>query len=394
MIDQINILDCVDVINNSVLPYEGMRGYLDTGGLKSNKIVEIRDFDFNDKPSRANQNVEIGDIILARMKATTKVKVISQSESELMVSTGFIVLRPKRKIIDNNFLKHTLISQFFQRKKDKLCSGSTQKAINNGNFKKLKIPLPPLDQQKKIATILDAADAYRQKTKALIEKYDALTQSLFLDMFGIKERNLNNWKEVTIQDIAADHKGSMRTGPFGSDLLHSEFVSDGVPVLGIDNAVLNKFQWKERRFITLEKYQKLKRYTIFPNDIIITIMGTVGRVAVIPENIGMAINTKHLAAITLNRNIASPDFIAFSILNDQYIRHQIKSQGKGAIMEGLNLTIIKGLKLFLPQIELQNLFAERVQAIEAQKAQAQASLAQAEDLFNSLLQRAFKGELV
>ena len=139
MIDQINILDCVDIINNSVVSYEGVRGYLDTGGLKSNKIVEIRDFDFNDKPSRANQNVEVGDIILARMQATTKVKVISQSESELMVSTGFIVLRPKRTIIDNNFLNHTLISPFFQRKKDKLCSGSTQKAINNSNFKKLKI---------------------------------------------------------------------------------------------------------------------------------------------------------------------------------------------------------------------------------------------------------------
>lgn len=122
-------------------------------------------------------------------------------------------------------------------------------------------------------------------------------------------------------------------------------------------------------------------------------MGTVGRVAVIPDNIGIAINTKHLAAITLNNEVANPHFIAFSLLNDEYIRQQIKSQGKGAIMEGLNLTIIKGLRLFLPQIEIQNLFAERVAQIEKQKQQAEASLVKAEELFSSLLQRAFKGEL-
>jgi type I restriction enzyme S subunit len=318
---------------------------------------------------------------------------IHYCDEKFAVSTDCFVTQPKNS--DELFLKyiyyflsgniHILENGF---------KGAGLKHISKGYISDIKIPLPPLDQQKKIAAILDAADAYRQKTKALIEKYDELTQSLFLDMFGVNERNLNNWKEVTIQDISADHKGSMRTGPFGSDLLHSEFVSDGIPVLGIDNAVLNKFQWKERRFITLEKYQKLKRYTIFPKDIVVTIMGTVGRVAVIPDNIGTAINTKHLAAITLNREVANPDFIAFSILNDQYIKHQIKSQGKGAIMDGLNLTIIKGLKLFLPQIELQNQFSKKVQAIEAQKAQAEAGLVQADNLFNSLLQRAFKGELV
>ena len=394
MIMNTNILKTVDIINNSVQLYEGERKYLDTGGLKTNEIKKVRGFDFVSKPSRANQNVEIGDIILARMKDTIKVKIISKIESDYMVSTGFIILRPKKSVIDTTFLNHLLLSNFFQRDKDELCSGATQKAINNGNFKKLEIPLPSLEQQKKIAAILDVADTYRQKTKALIEKYDALAQSLFNEMFNQKQILVENWNKVSFKEIVNDKKGAMRTGPFGSDLLHSEFVSDGIPVLGIDNAVLNKFQWKQRRFITPEKYEKLKRYTIFPKDIIITIMGTVGRVAVIPENIGTAINTKHLAAITLNKKIANPEFIAFSILNDPYIIHQIKSQGKGAIMDGLNLTIIKRLKLFLPPIELQNQFAKRGKAIELQKEQAQASLAQAENLFNSLLQKAFKGELV
>jgi type I restriction enzyme S subunit len=393
VIGLINILECVDIINNPVQPYEGFRKYLDTGGLKVNQIKNVRDFDFNTKPSRANLNVETGDIILARMKGTIKVTIISQAESEFIVSTGFIVLRPKKEVIDTSLLYYILLSDSFQREKDEMCTGATQKAINNRNFKKLKIHNLPFEQQKYIADILTATDTCMQKTKTLIEKYDVLSKGLFFKMFNHKQALAGNWNKASFKELVNNKKGAMRTGPFGSDLLHSEFVSDGIPVLGIDNAVLNKFQWKERRFITAEKYQKLKRYTIFPKDVIVTIMGTVGRVAVIPENIGTAINTKHLAAITLNREVANPDFIAFSLLNDQYIRYQIKSQGKGAIMDGLNLTIIKELNLFLPPIELQNLFAERFQAIEDQKTQAQTSLAQERDLFNSLLQRALKGKL-
>lgn len=271
--------------------------------------------------------------------------------------------------------------------------GAGLKHISKGYIEDLEIPLPTLPTQQKIAEILGTADQLCQYNKQLIKKYDALTQSLFLDMFGVANTQRNDWPDVKIEDIVSNQKGSMRSGPFGSDLLHSEFVKSGIPVLGIDNAVLNKFQWKQRRYITEEKYQKLKRYTVFPKDIIITIMGTIGRVAVVPEDIGTAINTKHLAAISLNQKIANPEFIAFSLHSDLGILSQIIQKGKGAIMTGLNLTIIKELKLKLPPIELQNQFAERVQMIETQKQQAQEALAKSEDLFQSLLQRAFKGEL-
>lgn len=271
--------------------------------------------------------------------------------------------------------------------------GAGLKHISKGYIEDLEIPLPSLPTQQKIVAIIDKADELRQYNKQLIEKYDVLTQSLFWEMFGNCNPETNKWDEVKIENIVKSGKGSMRSGPFGSDLLHSEFVEKGIPVLGIDNAVLNKFQWKQRRYITEEKYQKLKRYTVYPGDIIITIMGTVGRVAVVPDNIGIAINTKHLAAISLNPKVANPEFIAFSLHSDLNILSQINQKGKGAIMTGLNLTIIKELKLKLPPIDLQNQFAERFQLIEAQKQQAQESLAKSEDLFQGLLQRAFKGEI-
>jgi type I restriction enzyme S subunit len=392
LMQKVKILETVNIINDTVKKFEGARGFLSTGDLDCTEIKALENVTYIDRPSRANQNVKKGDIILARMQGTVKVKIIDSVNEDIIVSTGFLVLRCN-KAIYNRYLFHYLKSSLFQSKKDRLCSGATQKAINNNKLAEIKIPLADLSTQQKIVSILDKADELHKYNQQLIEKYDALTKSLFLEMFGVANSNRKDWPDVKIEDIVSKQKGSMRSGPFGSDLLHSEFVESGIPVLGIDNAVLNKFQWKQRRYITEEKYQKLKRYTVFPKDIIITIMGTIGRVAVVPDDIGIAINTKHLAAISLNHKIANPDFIAFSLHSDLGILSQINQKGKGAIMTGLNLTIIKELKLKLPPIELQNQFAERVQLIEAQKQQAHEAMVKSEALFQGLLQQAFKGKL-
>lgn len=178
-------------------------------------------------------------------------------------------------------------------------------------------------------------------------------------MFGGNDE----WAIVSVGDICSD----MRTGPFGSALHHDEFVEDGIFVLGIDNAVENKFSYNRMRYITEEKYQKLKRYTVKPLDVIITIMGTVGRSAVIPKDIPLAINTKHLACLTLKSELADPYFIANAFQIHPEIIAQMHRSSQGAIMNGLNITIIKNLKFKLPPLNLQQSFAAFVQATHKSK---------------------------
>jgi len=273
----------------------------------------------------------------------------------------------------------------------KLGRGATFKEVSKQIVENIEIPLPPLPEQKRIAAILDAADALRAKRRESLAQLDTLLQSTFLDMFGDPEEQ--GWPFATVEDVALQQKNAIRTGPFGSQLLHSEFVDEGVRVLGIDNAVANEFRDGEPRFITPEKYNELRRYTVRPGDVLITIMGTCGRCAVVPEGIETAINTKHLCCITLDPGKCTSTFMHAYFLRHPIARRYLERSAKGAIMSGLNMGIIKALPIPVSPLDLQQRFSNIVESIESQKARLRTHLTELDTLFASLQSRAFKGEL-
>jgi type I restriction enzyme S subunit len=262
--------------------------------------------------------------------------------------------------------------------------------LNREDAYRQRLMLPPASEQRRIAEVLDRADALRAKRSAVLAQLDTLAQSIFLDMFGDPSPN---WPDVTIGDVASPDRGSIRTGPFGSQLLHSEFVEDGVAVLGIDNAVENEFCWGRRRFITAAKYEQLKRYRVKPGDVLVTIMGTCGRCAIVPDDIPLAINTKHLCCITLDTRICRPAFLHRYFLSHPVARRYLIRAAKGAIMSGLNMEIIKSLPVRLPPIGLQDQFELRIAATQQLRQSQDLFAVQLDALFDSLQHRAFAGEL-
>lgn len=272
-----------------------------------------------------------------------------------------------------------------------LASTTAVPSLRKSDLARITLPLPSLQQQARIAGILGSADALRAKRRAAIAQLDALARSIFIDMVGGGCSHL--WPETTVASIADPAPGSIRTGPFGSQLLHSEFVDEGVAVLGIDNAVHNEFRWAGRRYVSPAKYKELKRYTVKPGDVLITIMGTCGRCAVVPDDIPAAINTKHLCCITLDKRKCLPEFLHAYFLWHPTARAHLERRAKGAIMSGLNMGIIKALPVRLPPLYLQGQFARRLRAVRCLTTANGSSLLRLDELFSSLQHRAFRGEL-
>ena len=270
-------------------------------------------------------------------------------------------------------------------------NGATRGKLTKSSLNSIKIPLPPLDQQKKIAAILDAADAYRQKTKALIKKYDALTQSLFLDMFGDPVRNPKGW-EVNVLKKTTTKIGSGATPRGGKQAYKKE----GVSLIRSMNVYDNRFKYKNLAFIDEDQAAKLKNVIVEKGDVLFNITGaSICRSSVVPNDVLPARVNQHVSILRPIKSIITSKFLSrFLISKNVKTKLLGVGSGGGAVMEAITKEQLQNIEVIVPPIELQNQFADSVQAIEAQKAQAQASLAQAEDLFNSLLQRAFNGGLV
>lgn len=286
---------------------------------------------------------------------------VQECEDRVIVSPLYVVFSVDEKL-NRRYLLHYLKSDITLTYIKAYASGSVRDNLKFSILKDFPINLPSAEEQGQIVATLDGIEHLIALRKEEIASLDELVKSRFIEMF-VTDKNVSHWPQVAISDVSTD----MRTGPFGSALHHDEFVDSGVFVLGIDNAVENRFSYNRMRYITEEKYSQLKRYTVYPGDVIITIMGTVGRSAVIPQDMPKAINTKHLACITPDSAVIDPCFLASAFQMHPTIRLQLQNQCKGAIMDGLNLTIIKGLRFQLPPIDQQKQFSGFVEQTDKSK---------------------------
>ena len=364
--------------------------YIDIAGV-SQSLKEVTGENLvegSQAPSRARQLVSHGDILVSTVRPNLNaVAMVPEHLDGATASTGFCVLRPVKSKLNGRYLYHWVKSPEFVKSMVKQATGQSYPAVSDKIVKASSIPLPELEEQTRIAAILDKADELRRLRQVSIAKLNTLSHAIFHEMF-VKEAS-EAWPEVQIGDLVEN----ARTGPFGSQLLHSEFVEEGIAVLGIDNVVSNEFVWAKPRFITPEKYEQLKRYTVRPGYVLITIMGTCGRCAIVPHDIPVAINTKHICCLTPKNKMARPEFLKSAFLMHPTVLKQLGIEAKGAVMPGLNMGIIKSLKVPLPPIVAQAKFAKRLKAIQNALTAEDRARNKNEILFSSLQQRGFKGEL-
>jgi type I restriction enzyme S subunit len=261
-----------------------------------------------------------------------------------------------------------------------LGNGATFKEISKATLSRVTIPLPPLAEQQKIASILDAVDSLRQKDQQLIEKYTALSQSLFLEMFGDPVTNPMGWKMGTsIQYCKCIVPGRDKPKNFSGE----------IPWVTTND--LNRLTYtdksKKNIGLTDEEIVEVRAKIIPVNSVILTCVGDLG---VISINSSPVVINQQLHSFQCDNINISPIFMMYVL---SYQTPYMYKMASSTTVPYMNKTVCNNIPMIYPPITLQTQFAERIQAIEAQKQLALASLKKSEDLFNSLLQRAFKGEL-
>lgn len=314
---------------------------------------------------------QAGDVLLAKITPcfeNGKAAFVESLPTQVgFGSTEFHVLRPTKEI-DPKFLFHLVWNPNFRRLGASRMTGSAgQKRVPVAFLADYEFSLPPLHEQRHIATILDKADSLRRKHQEAIRLADEFLRAAYLDL---AERHP---ARTPVETLLADVPNAARTGPFGSQLLVSEFTESGIPVLGIDNVVSNAFTWATPRFISPDKYAELERYTVRPGDVMVTIMGTTGRVAIAPDDLATCISTKHLCTLTLDRKKMLPTYLWACLRWDPEVRAQTRREAKGAIMEGWNMGIVRGLLVNAPPMAVQQKFeaiAGRIKRIRSAQALA------------------------
>ncbi len=295
----------------------------------------------------------------------------------VMGADGTKVLKLKD---ENNFLKY--IYYFFQT----LNIPDTGYNRHFKYLKSIKIPLPPLTEQKRIAKLLDTADKLREQSKKIIGKYDELTQSLFLEMFGDPITNPKGWEKVELEKIT-NKIGSGATPRGGK----KSYKNKGISLIRSLNIHDNYFKYKDLAFIDNKQAEKLNNVIVEEEDVLFNITGaSVARCCIVPKNILPARVNQHVSIIRCKQNIVNPIFIQFAIISKNSKKELLGIGSNGGTREAITKEQLEKYLIPLPPKSLQEEFAKRVELIEKQKAQAEQSLQKSEELFGALLQGCFK----
>ncbi|MFN3148852.1 restriction endonuclease subunit S [Bremerella sp.] len=335
--------------------------------------------------------VEFGDVLFVKDGANTGTAAVNTLTEPFSLLSSVALIKPDQSKVDAGFLKHWLVSPTFKQTMLRSMSGTAIRRIILREIKAAQIPLPPLPEQRRIAAILDQADAIRRKRQKAIELTEKFLKSAFLEMFGDPVTNPNNYDRVKLIDLAESPE-SIKCGPFGTQLLKSEFQKSGVPLWGIKQ-VNRHFKQKTHEFLTETKARELEAYTILPGDIVMTRKGTIGNCSVYPSDFPPGIMHSDLLRIRLDQSRSRPLVTALQLAFSRHVTHQISMLSQGAIMAGINVTKLKQIEVLSPPIDEQLAFERTVDQYEKTLARQRRLSSVNEQLFNSLVQRAFRGEL-
>lgn len=325
--------------------------------------------------------VRAGDLLVSW---SASLGVFQWDGPEALVNQHIFKVIPNLEKVNLDYLRHAIDASIHQM--ERFTHGSTMKHINRKEFLEHSIPLPPLVEQRRIAAILDKADALRCKRKGAIDLIDSLSQSIFLEMFGSLSSNSQRWASANITDVCELIVDCVnRTAPVVDyatpyKMLRTTNVRNGR--VDVDNV----------RFVTKETFDRWNRRTIpRSGDVLLTREAPVGGVGMLATDDQVFLGQR-LMLYRPKRDVMTSEFLVW-LFSDKYLRDQFDRMGSGSTVKHLPLPACRAFEVRVPPIALQKLFSERISLLKATKSASLKSDTQISKLFSSLQSRAFSGQL-
>lgn len=337
--------------------------------------------------------IEKGDILIVKDGATTgKIGYVSDDfpYREAAINEHVFRVVIDKEIANSKYVFYYLFSPHGQLEIQKDFRGATIGGITRKFIDKVKVPLPDLQTQLKIVAALDKANRLLQKREESLKLLDELLRAQFLEMFGDPVLNPKKWEVLSLPEIST----ILRDGPFGSNLKTEHYRETGIRVIRLKNIGVNKFLDKDKVFISEKHYLSvLTKHTCLPGDILIGTLGKPNlRACLLPKSIDKAVNKADCVQLRVNEKKALPKFIV-RLLNHPGCLFLAKNYIKGQTRSRISKGMLGKIYVPIPPIDIQKQFEVIYSNLLSSIKQQEESKTQLQHLFNSILQRAFNGQL-
>jgi type I restriction enzyme, S subunit len=337
--------------------------------------------------------IEPGDVLF---NATNSPDLVGKTayfpglDEPAVFSNHFLRLRPQAARVSGRYLSRWLNLQFEQGRFRGMCrQWVNQATVSRDALLALRLSLPPLTEQRRIAEILDKADALRAKRRAALAQLDTLAQSIFLGMFGDPATNPRGWREAVLLGDVADVVSGVT---IGRSLAGKR--TRTVPYLAVVNVQDRSLDLSVTK-TTQATEEEIQRYRLMRDDLLLTEGGDpdkLGRGTLWNDQLPECIHQNHVFRVRLHSKELTPMFLSWLVGSQRGKRYFLRSAKQTTGIASINMTQLRAFPLLLPPLTLQHEFADQIAACDKLRAASSAHLDELEALFRSLRDRSFSGE--
>lgn len=330
------------------------------GGIRLIQLADIGEGFFRDRSSRfVNQGtverlnctlLAAGDVLVARMPDPLGRACLVPSTLGMpgITAVDVCILRPDASRIHARWLMWAINTPEARSQIAALQTGTTRKRISRKNLATVRLPVPPLPEQERIVKAIEEQfsrlDAAERSISTVLRKSARFRSAALYQL-------MQGWPTTLLEDVVAQRPHALKAGPFGSALKKSFYVQSGFKVYGQEQVLRGDPEYGDY-FIDEERFESLRSCAVAARDVLISLVGTIGRTLILPEGIRPGIINPRLVKVSLDESRMLPEFFCLALASPT-MRHQLGIEAHGGTMDILNLSLLKQLRFPLPSVNQQ-----------------------------------------